>query len=95
MYKYDKIFLFFDIKSVDKRNAVCYNDNDYLCLKVRKESIMTSEKENLCPTTAELIDFDHTLAGEMLSGCKYLWEALPKIKECIINLIEKLDKIEI
>ena len=92
MYKYDKIFLFFDIKSVDKRNAVCYNDNDYLCLNVRKESIMTSEKDNLCPTTAELIDFDHTLAGEMLSGCKYPWEALPKIKECIIDLIEKLDK---
>ena len=53
---------------------------------------MTSEKENLCPTTAELIDFDHTLAGEMLSRCKYPWEALPKIKECIIDLIEKLDK---
>ncbi len=54
---------------------------------------MDSErKETLCPTTAELIDFSHTLASEMLSECKYPWEALPKIGECIKALIKTLDK---
>ena len=48
--------------------------------------------KNGCPKTHELIDFSHTLACEMLSQCEYPWEALPKIKECITQLIEKLDK---
>ena len=51
---------------------------------------MNSEKKG-CPMTSELIDFSHTLAGEMLSKCEYPWEALPKIKECIIYLIEKFN----
>ena len=53
------------------------------------------EKENvkkLCPTTKELIDFDHTLAGEMLMECEYPWEALPKIGECVRALIAALDR---
>ncbi len=48
--------------------------------------------EICCPKTAELIDFEHTLAGDMLSQCTYPWEALPKIGDCIRGLIEKLDK---
>ena len=92
IYKYDKIFLFFNTKSVDKRNAVCYNYGECLYLNERKESVMINEKEKLCPTTAELIDFSHTLACDMLAKCKYPWEALPKIKECITKLIETLDK---
>ncbi len=45
-----------------------------------------------CPKTAELIDFGHTLASEMLSQCEYPWEALPKIGDCIKMLIDRLDK---
>ena len=50
------------------------------------------EKEKCSLKTNELIDLSHTLAGEMLSGFEYPWEALPKIKECIKDVIEKLDK---
>ncbi len=54
---------------------------------------MEKERNTLnCPKTAELIDFEHTMASEMLSGCEYPWEALPKIGDCIKALIEKLDK---
>ena len=42
--------------------------------------------------TSELIDLEHTLAGKMLSQCKHPWEALPKIKDCIMEIIEGLDK---
>ncbi|MBE6619061.1 MAG: UDP-N-acetylglucosamine pyrophosphorylase [Ruminococcaceae bacterium] len=42
--------------------------------------------------TSELIDFTHTLAGKMLSQCTYPWEALPKIGECIKEIIENLDE---
>ena len=51
---------------------------------------MEEKKSSL--KTCELIDFSHTLAGDMLSECEYPWEALPKIKECIKDIIAKLDK---
>ena len=45
-------------------------------------------------TVSEMYDLEHSLAGEYLKGFTYPWEALSGIKDMIIALGEKLDKIE-
>ncbi len=44
--------------------------------------------------TAELYDLSHTLAAPLLAICEYPWEALPKIKEFVLELGKTLDKSE-
>ena len=44
--------------------------------------------------TKELFSLDHTLAGEYLAGFEYPWQALPGIKQLIIDLGKKLDPEE-
>ncbi len=51
-----------------------------------------STKKDFSLKTADLIDFSHTKAGYMLEKCEYPWEALPKIGDCIKEIIENLDK---
>ena len=41
-------------------------------------------------TVKSLYDLSHSLAGEYLSGFEYPWQALPGIKEMILNLGETL-----
>ena len=41
-----------------------------------------------------LLNLDETIAKEIFEGCKYPWEVLPKIKEFILELGEKLDKTQ-
>ncbi|MBQ3408021.1 MAG: UDP-N-acetylglucosamine pyrophosphorylase [Clostridia bacterium] len=38
-----------------------------------------------------LYNLDETIAKEIFNGCEYPWEVLPKIKDFIIELGEKLD----
>ncbi len=45
-------------------------------------------------TIKELYDLDHTIAKDYLSQFTYPWEALPGIKEAIIELGKKLPKEE-
>lgn len=44
--------------------------------------------------TSELYDTSHSLAKPLLDGCEYPWEALPKIKEFIIDLGKTLSADE-
>ena len=44
--------------------------------------------------TAELYDLSHTLASPLLSTCEFPWEALPKIKEFVIELGKTLSPDE-
>ena len=44
--------------------------------------------------TEQLYDLSHTLAGELLSTCEYPWEALPRIKDTVLRLIETLSDEE-
>ena len=44
--------------------------------------------------TKDLYDLTHTLAASLLENTEYPWEALPKIKEFIIETGEKLPKDE-
>lgn len=44
--------------------------------------------------TKQLLDFDHSLAGEYLSRFEYAWEALDGIKELILTLGPTLPKEE-
>ena len=44
--------------------------------------------------TTELFSLDHTLAGKFLSGFEYPWQALPGIKQMIIDLGKTLDPEE-
>ena len=44
--------------------------------------------------TAELYDLSHTLAADLLSTCEYPWEALPRIKEFVIELGKTLSPDE-
>ena len=46
------------------------------------------------PTAHELFDLSHTIASELFSGCKYPFEAIPKIKELVIKLSATLPKGE-
>lgn len=39
----------------------------------------------------QLYSLEETIAGELFNGCTYPWEVLPKIKDFIIALGEKLD----
>ena len=41
--------------------------------------------------TRNLLDLDKTIAKEIFDGTQYAWEVLPKIKEFILELGEKLD----
>ncbi len=45
-------------------------------------------------TIEELYDLDHSLAGDYLRGFTYPWEALPGIKEMIVEIGEGLDPDE-
>ena len=40
--------------------------------------------------TEQLYDLEHTIAKELLLQCEYPWLALPRIKETVLALIEKL-----
>ena len=40
------------------------------------------------------LDLSKTIASEIFSGLSYPWEALPKIKDFILNLVPKLPKDE-
>ena len=42
----------------------------------------------------DLYSLEESLAGEMLSKCEYPWEALPKIKDLILELGPKLSEDE-
>ena len=44
--------------------------------------------------TKDLYDLTHTLAASLLENTEYPWEALPKIKEFIVETGEKLPKDE-
>ena len=44
--------------------------------------------------TKELFSLEHTLASDYLAGFEYPWEALPGIKQLIIDLGSKLDPDE-
>ncbi|MBQ2048857.1 MAG: hypothetical protein II493_00415 [Spirochaetales bacterium] len=44
--------------------------------------------------TKELFSLDHTLAGDYLAGFEYPWQALPGIKQLIINLGKTLNPEE-
>ena len=44
--------------------------------------------------TDEILDLQHSLAGNFLAGFTWPWEALPHIKEEILRLIETLPKDE-
>ena len=44
--------------------------------------------------TKDLYDLTHTLAASLLENTEYPWEALPKIKEFIVETGEKLHKDE-
>lgn len=46
------------------------------------------------PKTNELFDLSHTKASELLSSCEYPYEALPKIKEFILELQKTLSPTE-
>lgn len=46
------------------------------------------------PKTAELYDFSHTLAGDLLAKTEYPWEALPKIGDFISELGKTLSPEE-
>ena len=46
---------------------------------------------NNIPRTIELFDLSHTKAEPLLSECEYPYEAIPKIKEFIKSLFDKLD----
>ncbi len=50
------------------------------------------ENKQLLSLKEILIDPSHTLAGDMLSKCPYPWDMLPKIGECIKEIIKGLDK---
>lgn len=41
--------------------------------------------------TAELFDFSHTVAGDLLKKCEYPWEALPHIGDWILAIGATLD----
>lgn len=56
----------------------------------RKEVI--SLNETLSPRS--LFDFDHTEAAELLASVAYPWEILPKLKEYIQSLQERLNENE-
>lgn len=45
-------------------------------------------------TIKELYSLDQTMAGSLLEGLTYPWEALPLIKDFVINLGKTLDKNE-
>lgn len=42
----------------------------------------------------DLYNLDETIAKDIFNGCEYPWEVLPKIKDFIMELGEKLDKDE-
>ena len=44
--------------------------------------------------TENYLDLSKTIASEIFSGLTYPWEALPKIKDFILNLVPKLPKDE-
>lgn len=44
--------------------------------------------------TENYLDLSKTIASEIFSGLSYPWEALPKIKDFILNLVPKLPKDE-
>lgn len=44
--------------------------------------------------TGKLLDLTHTAAANLLEGCEYPWQALPKIGEFILALGETLPKDE-
>ncbi|MBQ3697435.1 MAG: hypothetical protein II883_05900, partial [Spirochaetales bacterium] len=44
--------------------------------------------------TKELFSLEHTLASDYLAGFEYPWEALPGIKQLVIDLGKKLDSDE-
>ena len=44
--------------------------------------------------TKELFSLDHTLAGDYLAGFEYPWQALPGIKQMIVDLGKTLDPEE-
>ena len=44
--------------------------------------------------TLELLDLEHTMAGEYLAGFEYPWQALGGIREMILKLGEKLSEEE-
>ena len=46
---------------------------------------------NNIPRTIELFDLSHTQAEPLLRECEYPYEAIPKIKEFIKSLFDKLD----
>ena len=46
---------------------------------------------NNIPRTIELFDLSHTKAEPLLSECEYPYEAIPKIKEFVKSLFDKLD----
>ena len=43
-------------------------------------------------TVTELYDLQHTMAGAYLGRCRYPWEALPGIKNMILELAANLDE---
>lgn len=43
------------------------------------------------PNVEELFDLEHTMAKDLLAGCKYPYEAIPKIGDFIKSLFDKLD----
>lgn len=43
-------------------------------------------------TVKKLYDLDHTIASELFESITYPWEALPKIKDFIVELGQKLDR---
>jgi len=45
-------------------------------------------------TIKELYSLDQTMAGSLLEGLTYPWEALPLIKDFVLNLGKTLDKNE-
>ena len=46
---------------------------------------------NTIPKTLEIFDLSHTMAEPLLRECEYPYEAIPKIKEFIKSLFDKLD----
>lgn len=42
----------------------------------------------------KLYNLDETIAKDIFNGCEYPWEVLPKIKDFILDLGEKLDSSE-
>ena len=44
------------------------------------------------PKTRDLFDISHSIAKDLLSAFEYPYEAIPKIKECLLKLIEGLDE---